>query len=297
MINIKFGEIMESPLPQEKQPRMQQSSRRFVGERTLFSLYVVSDGVREIENHLKKTPKVESGGLLLGHAFVDIDNPEKKFTVIIGSVPVISANSSIGHYAVSPEELIKARLKIPEGLMSVGWYHSHPGHGIFLSGADMAIMKHIYNLDWQVAFVFDTFSGDRGFFHGEKGIRIRDINYLNQKPIIIEAIIRYNCAVAAKEDGDESIMESFKNWICKNPNSEMSHWIQSGMYQDVQIDKSLFLSTDNFDWKKEFHKAVSYYNAGQIYSALLLFEQLSDIKKDAEVSKYLMKIRDMKRIY
>ena len=297
MTDIVFGEITELPLPKEKQPKLKQGLDRLFNEESIFSLYIFRPGLEKIEAHLRENPKVESGGLLLGHAFIDKDDPDKKFTVIVGSVPVLSTNSSIGHYSVSPEELIQARLKIPEGLMPVGWYHSHPGHGIFLSGADMLIMKTIYNLDWHVAFVFDTLSGDKGFFHGEKGNKIKNVNYLEQKPVIVEAVIRYNCAINAKENGDESVMESFKSWISKNNNDELSHWAQSGMYQDVQFNIPLFLLPNDLDWTKEFNKAVSYYKSGKIYSAQYIFEKLSEIKKDSNVAKYLMKIKEMRKIY
>ncbi len=296
-MNIKFGEIIEPSLPHEKQPRAQQVSNLYADENKSFSLYVLNDRLKKIENHLKENPKTESGGVLLGHAFTDIDNPRKTFTVIVGSVPVLSTNSSIGHYTVSPEELIKSRSKIPEGLMSVGWYHSHPGHGIFLSNADMAIVKSIYNLDWHVALVFDTFSEDKGFFYGEKGKKIKNVNYLNQKPMIIEAIIRYNCAIAAKEEGDEAVIESFKNWISKNPSDELSHWIQSGMYQDIKINKKSFLKPDGSNWNQEVDKAVNYYEAGKIHSAQFIFEQLAEIKRDTKVLNYLRKINSNKTAY
>lgn len=296
-MKIKFGEIIEPSLPQEKQPRVQQVSNLYADEDKSFSLYVLNDGLKKIENHLKANPKTESGGVLLGHAFIDIDNSQKMFTVIVGSVPVLSTNSSIGHYTVSPEELIKSRLKIPEGLISVGWYHSHPGHGVFLSNADMTIVKSIYNLDWHVAFVFDTFSGDKGFFYGEKGKKIKNVSYLNQKPIIMEAIIRYNCAVAAKEEGDETVMESFKNWISKNPSDELSHWIQSGMYQDIPISKASLLIPDKSNWNKELNKAIRYYEAGKIYSAQFVFEQLAEIEKDTKVLDYLRKINNNRTVY
>lgn len=297
MTDIVFGEITELPLPKEKQPNSKQSSYLSLEEESLFSLYIFRAGLDKIENHLKENPKIECGGLILGHPFVDLDNPKKKFTIIVGSVPVLSTNSSIGHYTVGPEELIKARLKIPEGLISVGWYHSHPGHGIFLSNADMTIVKSIYNLDWHVAFVFDTFSGDKGFFYGGKGKRIKDVDYLNQKPIIIEAIIRYNCAVTAKEEGDESVMESFKNWICKSPSDELSHWIQSGMYQDIPIDKTSPLIHDISNWNKELNQAVSYFEAGKIYSAQSIFERLAEVKKDTKVLNYLRRISNIKKVY
>jgi proteasome lid subunit RPN8/RPN11 len=46
----------------------------------------------------------------------------------------------------------------------VGWYHTHPGFGIFLSDMDVFICDNFFNLPWQVAFVYDPLGGDEGNF-------------------------------------------------------------------------------------------------------------------------------------
>ena len=46
----------------------------------------------------------------------------------------------------------------------IGWYHTHPGFGIFLSDMDVFICDNFFNLPWQVAFVYDPLGGDEGNF-------------------------------------------------------------------------------------------------------------------------------------
>ncbi len=46
----------------------------------------------------------------------------------------------------------------------VGWFHTHPGFGIFLSGYDKFIHQNFFNLPWQVAYVVDPLAGKHGFF-------------------------------------------------------------------------------------------------------------------------------------
>ncbi len=46
----------------------------------------------------------------------------------------------------------------------VGWFHTHPGFGIFLSGHDKFIHQNFFNLPWQVAYVVDPLAGQHGFF-------------------------------------------------------------------------------------------------------------------------------------
>jgi proteasome lid subunit RPN8/RPN11 len=46
----------------------------------------------------------------------------------------------------------------------VGWYHTHPGFGIFLSGMDRFIHHNFFTQIWHVALVLDPLAGRSGFF-------------------------------------------------------------------------------------------------------------------------------------
>jgi proteasome lid subunit RPN8/RPN11 len=64
----------------------------------------------------------------------------------------------------------------------VGWYHTHPGFGIFLSGMDLFIQKNFFNLPWQVAFVYDPIGRDEGLFVWRGGNCEREPFLVDQKP-------------------------------------------------------------------------------------------------------------------
>ncbi len=51
-----------------------------------------------------------------------------------------------------------------ETAVMVGWYHTHPGFGIFLSGMDLFIHQTFYTQIWHVAFVLDPRARTSGFF-------------------------------------------------------------------------------------------------------------------------------------
>ena len=53
----------------------------------------------------------------------------------------------------------------------IGWYHTHPGFGIFLSGMDLFIQDNFFNQPWQIATVYDPHSGDEGTFIWRAGNR------------------------------------------------------------------------------------------------------------------------------
>lgn len=46
----------------------------------------------------------------------------------------------------------------------VGWYHTHPRMGIFLSAYDTWLHKHFFPQPWQVALVIEPHSTTAGFF-------------------------------------------------------------------------------------------------------------------------------------
>jgi proteasome lid subunit RPN8/RPN11 len=46
----------------------------------------------------------------------------------------------------------------------VGWYHTHPGFGIFLSGMDLFIHQNFFTQIWHVAYVLDPVARTSGFF-------------------------------------------------------------------------------------------------------------------------------------
>jgi proteasome lid subunit RPN8/RPN11 len=51
----------------------------------------------------------------------------------------------------------------------VGWQHTHPGYGIFLSGMDLFIQNNFFNLPYQVALVVDPRADTLGFFQWKRG--------------------------------------------------------------------------------------------------------------------------------
>lgn len=51
----------------------------------------------------------------------------------------------------------------------VGWQHTHPGYGIFLSGMDMFIHRNFFNLPSMFAMVVDPRAETLGFFQWKKG--------------------------------------------------------------------------------------------------------------------------------
>lgn len=56
-----------------------------------------------------------------------------------------------------------------DSAVMVGWYHTHPGFGIFLSGMDLFIHQNFFTQVWHVALVLDPVARTSGFFCWDRG--------------------------------------------------------------------------------------------------------------------------------
>jgi proteasome lid subunit RPN8/RPN11 len=59
----------------------------------------------------------------------------------------------------------------------VGWHHTHPGFGVFLSSYDLFIHRHFFSAVWQVALVVDPRRQEFGFFQW-RGTEIVDCGFV-----------------------------------------------------------------------------------------------------------------------
>lgn len=131
----------------------------------LRELYINKKAWDDINDHAIKGGSIEIGGFLLG------------FECILDNLPVIWITKSVrGNCRSSPAQVIietstydEVLTKIEsEGLSIVGWYHTHPGFGVFLSGTDKNTMSLHFSKPSSVAIVLDPIRGTSGFFGWDK---------------------------------------------------------------------------------------------------------------------------------
>lgn len=56
------------------------------------------------------------------------------------------------------------KIKKNKNLRIIGWWHSHPDFGCFLSSADLLTQKHFFHKSYQVAMVVDPVRNEFDFF-------------------------------------------------------------------------------------------------------------------------------------
>ncbi len=125
--------------------------------------------VREIRRHAQSSMSAEICGVLIGKV-------DGKTTVIEACIAGENAAQGGSHVTFTQDTWthiynIKDK-KYPDDRI-VGWYHSHPGFGIFLSEHDTFIHKNFFSDPSQVAWVYDPHSDEEGCFAWKSGEIVR----------------------------------------------------------------------------------------------------------------------------
>jgi proteasome lid subunit RPN8/RPN11 len=128
---------------------------------------VIHDAVRErVYDHVFASLESEVGGVLLGPR--NGDGP----VAVTASVEALEADNQTASVTFTQESwagIYEQMEKHHPGLSIVGWYHSHPGFGIFLSDYDLFIHRSFFSDERQVAYVVDPRRGREGWFGWHDG--------------------------------------------------------------------------------------------------------------------------------
>ncbi|HEY3267032.1 MAG TPA: LysM peptidoglycan-binding domain-containing protein [Armatimonadota bacterium] len=122
-----------------------------------------------IEQFAQTDTTRELGGVLLGELRTDGPRPLVRVTAAIEAKHTEAVSTSVKFTHATWDDIHRVKDEQYPGLKIVGWYHTHPGFGIFLSRWDLFIQHNFFNLPWQIAYVVDPIGKTRGFFRWEDG--------------------------------------------------------------------------------------------------------------------------------
>jgi len=130
-----------------------------------IGIHVRQSTLRKIEDYLSGDKSNELGGVLVGDLCET--NSGERFVRIDNMIIALHSSSSLSRLTFTHDTwdyINKVLEEEHSGKKILGWFHSHPGHTVFLSGHDMFIHENFFNLPHMVAYVFDPTIRDRGFF-------------------------------------------------------------------------------------------------------------------------------------
>jgi proteasome lid subunit RPN8/RPN11 len=130
-----------------------------------LTVVMEAEVVRYIRQHARSSPKSEVCGVLIGReegSTTRVDACIEGVNAAQGGAHVTFTQETWEHiYKVKDERYPDARI--------VGWYHSHPGFGVFLSDHDLFIQENFFSSPQQIAWVYDPHSDEEGCFGWHNG--------------------------------------------------------------------------------------------------------------------------------
>lgn len=121
-----------------------------------------------IHEHTSSALPNETGGFLLGR--VACDQRDSRWHLEIDEVmPVEPISQNPTHFAFTWRDVDRVRSYREEhGKALLGWYHTHPNLGIFLSDTDLERTHRVLFAEpFQIALVYDPVRGRAGYFFWE----------------------------------------------------------------------------------------------------------------------------------
>jgi proteasome lid subunit RPN8/RPN11 len=133
--------------------------------------------LRQIRQHARSSSKTEVCGILIGDELSNGAN-KIKIAACIAGVNASQAGTHVTFTQDTWEHIYKIKdATFPDDRI-VGWYHSHPGFGVFLSDHDTFIHKNFFSAPTQVAWVYDPHSDEEGCF-GWIGSRLERLTHIS----------------------------------------------------------------------------------------------------------------------
>lgn len=156
------NELPENMLPQNILP---------MGERVEENknIYISQAVYKEIHKFTKNKTTNESGGMLVGTI---IEEFGKTNIIISGFVEAkfCEATPTTLKFTHGTWEFVHKEIeKKHKGKKIVGWIHTHPDFGIFLSEYDKFIHQNFFSEAYQVAYVVDPIQNIEGFYFWVNG--------------------------------------------------------------------------------------------------------------------------------
>jgi len=136
------------------------------GQPPVVQVFFTQPAYCRVYVHAASEPNEEVGGALVGQWCIDRDSREQ-FVVVEHVMPARYTRSGSVYLTFTQDTILafhrELEKRYPNKKM-VGWYHTHPRMGVFLSHYDTWLHSHFFPEAWQVALVVEPHSSVGGFF-------------------------------------------------------------------------------------------------------------------------------------
>ena len=132
--------------------------------REFLPVYIQKTAEEKMRNHALLDPRVEVMGLMLGRVHSWKGNEYVLVKDVVTS-DLQATSVEVRFDRNGYEGLFDALDDIEYEYVVVGWYHSHPGHGCFLSDVDIGTQRAMFTEGYHTAVVIDPVNREMAAFH------------------------------------------------------------------------------------------------------------------------------------
>lgn len=132
-------------------------------------VYIKQDVYKALEEYASSDTAHELGTIILGNYSDELGKMNVVISDFIYAKYTDASASTLTFTHETWEYVHKEHEEKYPNTKIVGWQHTHPGYGIFLSNYDMFIQENFFNMPFQVAYVIDPVQHIRGFFQWKNG--------------------------------------------------------------------------------------------------------------------------------
>lgn len=132
-------------------------------------VYIKQDIYKKIEDFAHSDTSKELGSIILGHTSNDLGKTHVVISEYIEAKYTDASASTLTFTHETWDYVHRVHEEKYSDVKILGWQHTHPNYGIFLSNYDMFIQENFFNLPFQVAYVVDPIQNIRGFFQWKNG--------------------------------------------------------------------------------------------------------------------------------
>lgn len=131
-----------------------------MSEQKKFEIECSKELLEKIEEHCFSSTKTEVGGFLVGV----VSDGKSKVTHVLKAKHTANTQSQLTFTNKTWETAFAEMSEISGDAQLIGWFHSHPNFGVFLSDYDKFIQNEFFNKDGMITIVVDPINGKRGWF-------------------------------------------------------------------------------------------------------------------------------------
>ena len=145
--NIRVHPTRIEPMVAEKPPPTDNYDAWYCeigGPAGVAGIYLHNRAKQVVLEHAYETPQHEVGGALVGGVYTDRGAGDRRYIEVTDAVRGDFTQGSSARLTFTPDTWSQIVSEVEaqfEGKRIVGWYHTHPGHGVFLSGPERFIQN------------------------------------------------------------------------------------------------------------------------------------------------------------